>query len=97
VSYVELLIDSINMQSLLKAGETHPNIAYIYSLIGNTGLAIQQILFKYAMRTLSSFQIIAIRSVFLILINFLVLQSVCQSPYLAGSSGTSPLIEPSVS
>jgi hypothetical protein len=87
------LIDFNNMQGLLHAGETHPNIAYLYALIGNTGIAVQQILFKYAMRTFTSFQIIVIRSVLLIMVNLVVLRSVGQSPYMAGPSGTSLLTQ----
>ena len=66
------------MRTLLRVGEEHPNVAYLYALLGNIMLAVMQIFFKYGERILTSFQIIVFRSVCSILFNLYVLKGVNQ-------------------
>ena len=73
------------MQVLINTGNSHPNIAYVYALVGNTFLAIMQIFTKYATAILSSFQLLSIRSFFLIWFGLWVIRSVNRSPYVPSS------------
>ena len=77
------------MDKLVSIGDTHPNVAYLYALGGNTTLALMQIFIKYASSTLTSFQIIIIRSVCLLLFNLAwILPSISQNPYIQHPIGT---------
>jgi len=57
------------MEFLVAFGTTHPNIAYLYALIGNVSHAFIQILFKKAEAYLSTFQLIFFRSLLLLAFN----------------------------
>ena len=77
------------MNRLISIGETHPNIAYLYALGGNTTLALMQIFIKYASSTLTSFQIIIVRSVVLLIFNILyILPVINKDPYISHPSCT---------
>jgi hypothetical protein len=77
------------MHKLVSIGESHPNIAFLYALIGNSFLAVMQITTKYATAHLSTFQLLSIRSFCLVSIYLWILRSVNQSPYLSSGSSTS--------
>ena len=62
------------MDKLFILAKRYPNIAYIYALLGNVLFALMQICFKKASQTLTPFQILVIRSFFLILISLLMLK-----------------------
>ena len=75
----------LNMQKLMNMGHSHPNIAFLYAFVGYGFLAFQQILTKYATVSLSSFQLLSIRSFLLIWFSLWVVQSVKCSPYVPSS------------
>jgi hypothetical protein len=57
------------MDQLMNLGRIHPNLAYGYALVGNITLACMQILFKITSAYLTAFQLLAYRSVFLLLLS----------------------------
>ena len=83
------------MQRFISIGESHPNIAYLYALVGNTAMGVMQVLFKLATQSLSSFEVVTLRSICLIIFNCFVLRNVQQSPYIAKRAGTSFLTQSS--
>jgi drug/metabolite transporter (DMT)-like permease len=68
------------MQYIVTIGKKHPRLAYLYALIGNLSLAVMQVLFKYATKTLPPFHVLAIRSAFLVFFNLYVLLKTGETP-----------------
>lgn len=58
------------------------NIAYLYALGGNLALAVMQTLFKETSAVLSPFQVLYVRSIFLLVISLAVLRMEGISPYV---------------
>ena len=80
------------MQNLIKIGEAHPNIAFLYALLGNSFLALLQSLFKYGAQTFTTFQLISIRSMLLIVVNLIVIRSINNSPYIESPQSMNSLL-----
>ena len=70
------------MHHLHEIGKSHPNVAYLYTILGNVCMASIQILVKQVSHTLTTFQIIIIRSICLICFNLYTLKSNELSPYV---------------
>jgi hypothetical protein len=83
------------MERLLSITGLYPIAPYLYALVGNVFMSFMQIFTKQLTLTLSSFQVLLLRSFFLLLFNALVLSRVGCSPYIPSPDGTPRLIQPS--
>ena len=72
----------------MKVGRERPKLGYLFALVSQITLAIMQTLFKYATRTLPSFQLLALRSAVLVLFNCYVMARANVSTDIANHSGT---------
>ena len=60
----------------------HPNIAFLYALVGNISLALMQIFFKYLSAVVSPLQILFLRGWVLFWLNSLFLRKTRREVYL---------------
>lgn len=61
------------MDYLKRLDSKYPHIAYLYAAIGNTFLALMQIVFKDITKTISPFQALFLRAFSLFLFNTVIL------------------------
>jgi hypothetical protein len=75
---------------------TSQNLVYLYALGGNLALAVMQILFKSTSAVLTPFQVLYVRSFFLLFFSLFVLRQNKISPYIAEPQSTRSLeLQPS--
>ena len=68
--------------------EQHPNIAFLYALIGNISLALMQIFFKTLSKDISPLFLLFLRAFLLIFINTLILRNTNKNPDLSRKKST---------
>ena len=68
-------------------GSRHPNIAYLYALLGNGLFTVNEILFKVLSDVMTPFQVLFVRSICMFLINTQVLRYIGESPYIRSAEG----------